>query len=219
MPKLLSKEKIKKIKLLRQKGYSLPEIYKEVKVGYGTVFRYIQDIKILPEYRKIWHEKQGGSVKRMKIREQQAEKKAFETIPSLSNKEKMIFLSALYWGEGGKADFNLMNTDPELIKVFIQGLKEVFNISPDRLRVSIRIYEDLDRNKCLKFWSEITKVPIDKFVNVNVLQGRKKGKLEYGMCRVRMLKGGDMLKYMKALNRRIKELFCSRSSTDRAQVS
>ena len=219
MPKLLSKEKIKKIKLLRQKGYSLPEIYKEVKVGYGTVFRYIQDIKILPEYRKIWHEKQGGSVKRMKIREQQAEKKAFETIPSLSNKEKMIFLSALYWGEGGKADFNLMNTDPELIKVFIQGLKEVFNISPDRLRVSIRIYEDLDRNKCLKFWSEITNVPIDKFVNVNVLQGIKKWKLEYGICRVRMLKGGDMLKYMKALNRRIKELFCSRSSTDRAQVS
>jgi restriction system protein len=59
----------------------------------------------------------------------------------------------------------------------------------------------------------------EKFVNVNVLRGKKKGKLKYGMCRVRILKGGDMLKYMRALNNRIVNIFCSRSSTDRAQVS
>lgn len=51
MPKLISQEKIKRIRLLRQKGYSLPEIKKEVRVGYGSVFRYIQGVEILPEYR------------------------------------------------------------------------------------------------------------------------------------------------------------------------
>jgi len=203
MSKLLLKETIEKIKLLRQKGYSLPEIKKEVKASHGSVFRHMQGVKILPEYWKEWHGKQGGSIKRMKIRERLAEEKAEKTIISLSDKEKMIFLTALYWGEGNKSDFNLMNTDADLIRVFIQGLQEIFNISKDRLRISIRIYEDLNKRECLQYWSKITGVPVEKFVSVNILKGNKKGKLPYGMCRLRILKGGDMLKYIKALKNRI----------------
>jgi predicted DNA-binding protein YlxM (UPF0122 family) len=207
MPKLLSKETIGKIKLLRQRGYSLPEIKREVKASHGSIFRHIQGVKILPEYWKEWHGKQGGSIKRMKIREQIAEKKAKNSIYSLSDKEKMIFLTVLYWGEGSKSDFNLMNTDADLIKIFIKGLREVFNIAKDRFRISIRIYEDLDKQECLKYWSKITGVPAEKFINVDVLHGNKKGKLPYGMCRVRILKGGDMLKYIKALRKQIINLF------------
>lgn len=207
MPKLISKETIKKIKLLRQKGYSLPEITKEVKAGYGSVYRYIQGVKILPKYQKVWFGKRGGSFKRMKLAENKAKNKANKTINSLSDKEKIIFLTALYWGEGSKSDFNLMNTDADLIRVFIQGLQEIFNISKDRLRISIRIYEDLDKNECLKYWSKITGVPAKKFVSVNILKGNKKGKLAYGMCRIRILKGGDMLKYIKALKNKVTDLF------------
>ena len=173
MPKLIPKEIIKQIKLLRQKGYSLPEIKKVVNVGHGSVFRYIQGVEILPEYRKIWHSKRGGSFKRMKLAEKKAEEKADEYIVRLSEKEKLIFLSALYWGEGSKGDFGLTNSDPDLIKVFVLGLKEVFKISTDRLRISIRIYRDLDKDKCLKFWSKITEVPVSKFVSVNVLDGKR----------------------------------------------
>lgn len=215
MPKLIPKETIKKIKLLRQRGYSLPEIKKEVKVGHGSVFRYIQGVEILPEYKQIWHSKRGGSFKRMKLAEKEAEKNALTSIDSLSKKEKMIFLSALYWGEGSKSDFNLMNTDADLIRVFIKGLYELFNVSKDRLRISIRIYEDLDKKECLKYWSRITGVEYEKFVSVDVLKGRKKGKLPYGMCRVRILKGADMLKYIKALKNRIVSLCSPHSSTDR----
>lgn len=207
MPKLIPKKTINKIKLLRQKGYSLPEIKKEVRASHGSVFRHIQGVKILPEYWKEWHGKQGGSIKRMKIRERIAEEKAEKTIHSLSNKEKMIFLTALYWGEGSKSDFNLMNTDADLIRVFTQGLQEIFNISKDRLRISIRIYEDLDKQKCLEYWSKITGVSAEKFVSVNILKGNKKGKLPYGMCRLRVLKGGDMLKYIKALKDKVVSLF------------
>jgi len=207
MPKLIQREKIDKIKLLRKKGYSLPEIAKELNVGTASVFRYTQGVEILPQYWKEWHGKQGGSIKRMKLREQEAINKAAIEIPSLSIKEKLIFLSALYWGEGNKKDFNLINSDPELIKIFINGLGEVFSIPKDKLRISIRIYEDLNINKCLKFWSSITGVPVNKFKSVNILKGKKIGKLEYGMCRIRIEKGGDMLKYVTALKNRIKELF------------
>lgn len=220
MPKLIPREMIKKIRLLRQQGYSLPEIKKVVKVSHGSVFRYIQGIEILPEYKQVWHSKRGGSIKRMKIAEKKAEKMANKFIKRLSVKEKMIFLSALYWGEGSKSEFGLSNTDPDLIKIFVNGLESVFNIHRDRLRVSIRIFEDLDQKKSLSFWSKITGIPKEKFTSVNILRGKKKGKLQYGMCRIRMTKGGDVLKYIKALNKKITNIFTSsHSSTDRAQVS
>jgi len=188
---------------LRQRGYSLPEIHKKVDVGYGSVFRYSQGVKILQRYQKEWRKKQGGSIKRMINKEKLAEQKAKKTITTLTNRERLIFITALYWGEGSKSDFNLMNTDADLIKVFLQGLREIFNISNDRIRISIRIYEDLDKQRCLNYWSKITGISTSEFVSVNVLKGKKKGKLQYGMCRLRVLKGGDMLKYIKALKKRV----------------
>jgi hypothetical protein len=207
MPKLIPKETIEKIKLLRQRGYSLPEIKKEVNVGHGSVFRYIHGVKILPKYWKEWHGKRGGSIKRMKYNEKLAEEKAKKIINSLSDKEKIIFLSALYWGEGNKKDFNLINSDPDLIKVFINGLASLFDVKKDDLKISIRIFEDLDKNECLKFWSNMTGVPVNKFVRVNTLKGRKKGKLNHGMCRVRVKKGGDLLKCVLAIKKRVIELY------------
>lgn len=207
MPKLIPKKTIKRIITLRKKGYSLPEIQREVKVGYGSVHRYIKGVNILPDHIKTWFGKRGGSIKRMKVRELHANNQAAQIITSLSKKEKMIFLSALYWGEGCKSDFNLMNTDPQLIKVFIQGLQEVFHITKDRFRISIRIYEDLDRKKCLTFWSQVTGISKESFVNIDVIKGKKKGKLAYGMCRVRILKGSDMLKYVSALKNKISSFF------------
>lgn len=207
MVRLIPQEKKNKVKILRQKGWSLPEIAIELGIGKASVFRYIQGVVILPKYIKEWHGKQGGSIKRMKEKEQIAQGKAQRKIRSLSIKEKMIFLSALYWAEGGKGDFNITNTDPKLIGVFVKGLEDIFGISKDRLRVSIRIFEDMDKYKCLEYWSSVIKIPIDKFANVNILKGKKSGKLEYGMCRVRITRGGDMLKYIKALYMRIAFLY------------
>lgn len=143
----------------------------------------------------------------MEARKKYAQDQARKTITSLTKKEKIIFLSALYWGEGGKTDFNFINSDPNLIKVYIEGLQNVFGVTKDKLKVSIRIYEDLDKEKCLEYWSFVTGVPINKFVNVNILKGKKIGKLSYGMCRIRITKGGDMLKYIKAVYGRVSALF------------
>ena len=125
----------------------------------------------------------------------------------MSGKERLIFAVALYWGEGNKKDFGLTNSDPELIRVFVWSLENLFSIDKNRLRVSIRIFEDMNRAKCLDYWSKIIGLPVEKFVNVDILRGKKKGKLKYGICRVRILKGGDVLKYLVALKKVIVENF------------
>ena len=197
----LDNDKVLKIKNLRSLGYSLPEISRELEVPKTTVFRYIKDVQILPEFIKLWEAKRAGSRYRKILKEKQAFLDGRKVVKNLSSKEKMLFACALYWGEGSKKDFGLSNTDPELIKSFINILRNVFNIQNDRLRISIRIYEDLDRDRCLNFWSRIVDIEKEKFINVDVLHGKKKGKLEYGMCRVRVLKGGDLLKQIKGINK------------------
>lgn len=199
----LSLETIEKIKLLRSKGFSLPELSKEFGIPKTTLFHHIRDVKILPEFLSSWRGKWGGSIKLKLQKEKRALEEGKQLVETLSKKEKMLFISALYWAEGSKKDFGLSNTDPALIKVFIEGLQEVFGIVKQDFRVSVRIYEDLDREKCLDFWSGVTGVPKEAFISVNVLQGKKLGKLEYGMCRVRIVKGGDLLKKIVGINKAV----------------
>ncbi|PIV00335.1 hypothetical protein COS54_03210 [Candidatus Shapirobacteria bacterium CG03_land_8_20_14_0_80_39_12] len=207
MSKRIPLEVIRKVQSLREKGWSFNEIKKETRLCSGSVYRYASQTEILQEYQQIWKSKQSGSILRKRKAEEDANNKASVAINTLSDKERLIFLSALYWGEGGKGDFNLTNTDSELMKVFVKGLKEIFGLKTDDFRVSIRTYEDLDKDKCLIFWSKITGVPKEKFVNVDVLKGKKEGKLPYGMCRLRIRRGGNMLKYLTALRKQVTKLF------------
>lgn len=209
MAKRLTPEIKERIYYLRRRGFSLNEIKAKIPVGYGTIFRYIQGVQILPKYRKWWFGKRGGSRKRKKIAEYEAEKRAHKLIKVLSVKERTIFHCALYWAEGGKRDFNFTNTDPEMIKIFVDGLENIFGIPKSNFRVSIRIYEDLDKQKCLTYWAKIVGIAPENFVNIDVLKGKKSGKLAYGMCRVRIRKGGNMLKYMAALRKRMIETYLS----------
>ncbi|HEX6977336.1 MAG TPA: hypothetical protein VF185_03190 [Patescibacteria group bacterium] len=184
---------------MRSQGKSLPEINKMLNVSYGTVYRYMKDVEILPEFREEWEFKKKGSIRRKMLAEKDASIKAKALITNLSTKEIAIIISALYWAEGTKSDFSLTNSDPQLIKLFINGLKKIFNIEAERFRLSVRVYEDLNVEKCINFWSIITGLPKQNFVGIDILKGKKTGKLEYGICRVRVLKGGDMLKYLKAI--------------------
>lgn len=203
----LTSSEIQKIKNLRSHGHSLSEISDVLNVPKTTILRYIKGVKILPEFLTEWSIKRGGSRKRKLLKEAKAFEDGKNLVGNLSNKEKLLFLSALYWAEGSKKDFGLSNTDPMLIKIFVAGLREVFGITDDQLRISIRLYEDLDRDKSLSFWSQVVNIPKERFLGVNVLVGKKKGKLEHGMCRVRILKGGDVLKKVNGINKAVIEGF------------
>jgi len=199
----LSKEKILKIKSLRSHGYSLPEIGKTLNIGKTTAFYHIKNVKILPEFMNEWINKRGGSKKLKLTKENLAFEAGKKLINKLSDKEKLLFLCALYWAEGNKKDFILTNSDPDLIKVFIDGLRRVLGVCDDRIQVSLRLYADINKEKSLSFWSKIAKIPKEKFLNIYILPGKKKGKLEYGMCRIRVRKGGDLLKKIFGINKAI----------------
>ncbi len=214
-----SDDQISQIKKLRSLGFSTPEISNTLGISRTTVLRYIKGVQILPEYLPEWSLKRGGSRKRMLLREQKALEEMNQLIDSLSIKEKLLVLSSLYWGEGEKRDFGLSNTDPNLVRVFMWCMREVFGVDEDRFKISIRVYEDLDKEECLKFWSQVTNIPVSEFLATDVLLGKKLGKLTYGMCRIRIKKGGDLLKKVKAVNSIITKLCVPVAQLDRAPRS
>lgn len=199
----ISQKEIDKIIHLRKLGYSLPEIKNTIKRSSTTIFRYAKDVKILPEYLEIWKVKRGGSKTRSLKLWKDAEQKAEQLIKNLGKTEKFLIAVCLYWSEGTKQDFSLSNTDPDLIKTFITCLEEI-GVNKNELKVSVRIYEDLDRNQAINFWAKIIGISPSDILNVNILKGKKHGKLPYGMCRVRVTKGGNYLKLLQSAVKVIK---------------
>ncbi|MDP3792783.1 MAG: hypothetical protein Q8Q89_03570 [bacterium] len=163
-----------------------------------TIWYHIQGIKILPKYIKIYKSKQGGSIKKSKMEWEQAKQEASRLVGSISKKERLLIAASLYWAEGAKGDFQLTNTDPDLIKTYIKCLREL-GVKKDRLSVNIRVYEDINTSKACSFWSKVTGVSKKEIKYVNVLYGKKNGKLPYGMCRLRVKKGRYHFKLINSI--------------------
>lgn len=201
-PRLLSRE-IKKIKNLRKTGHTLPEIKKITKRSYGTVWRYIEGISILPQYQEIWKAKRGGSKAKSNREWQEAKVKASGIIGRLGFSEKMLILSCLYWGEGNKTELNLINSDPILVRTFLRCLKDL-GVKDDELKISLRLFESINRRKAISFWTRTLSLPRGTIRKIDVISGKKVGKLKYGMCRVRVKKGGRYFKLIISMINLIK---------------
>ncbi len=199
MPKAaLPSEEVQQLVRLRETGHSLPEIHRISGRAYGTVFRYIKDVAILPEYRELWRVKRGGSKYRAFRAFEEAKQRAKKLLSNIEDRDRMFILAALYWGEGTKRELNLINGDPELVRVFVSCLRTL-GITNDQLKITLRIFEDMDRKKVVTFWSQMLEMKRQHIASINVLKGKKKGKLQYGMCRVRVKKGKDHFKFILAM--------------------
>jgi hypothetical protein len=178
---------INKIIKLRKDGLSLNDIQKVVPVGKTTIFRYLRGIKINKDI------KNTGSFRKSQRDWNFSRTIANEKIEEVGSKEKMLILACLYWGEGNKRELNLINSDPNLIKVFVACLMDL-GVSKEELLVSIRTYEDMNIDFVKTFWAKNIGIKKEQIKSVDVLIGKKEGKLKYGMCRIRVRKGGKYFK-------------------------
>lgn len=208
MPKLKTDVlSIQRIVELRKTGHSLPEIAKITGKGKTTVFKYIKGVEVRPQFHALLKAKQGGSKERSMVKWDEANALARKLIGRFVERDKLIILASLYWGEGAKNnDLSLNNSDPFLIKVFIECLKSI-GVKDDDFKINLRVYEDIDCKEAVDFWSNFLNLSKDKILGVNVLNGKKIGKLKYGMCRVRVRKGSPYFKLIISMISLIKSNF------------
>ncbi len=97
----------------------------------------------------------------------------------------------LFWGEGTKANkdsVRLGNTDPKLIRRFMDFLIKFFNIQKSDLKFGLQLFTDISKKEALDFWKKYLKIEDNQFYKVIVTKSRSLGtyrkKSKYGVLTV-----------------------------------
>jgi len=173
---------------LRLSGKSIPEISRETGVAKTTVQRYVRGVKIPAELLKNLKEKQGGARERAMGLRANALERASALLGNLSERDYAMLLIGLYWGEGTKRDLSIINSDASLLQTVMLCLR-MSRIATDRISISLRVHNDIRIPEAKAFWVRTLRVPEERIEMVEVIEGKKKGKLPYGMCRIRVRSG------------------------------
>lgn len=98
----------------------------------------------------------------------------------------------LYWGEGTKSNKNsvrLGNTDPRLIKKFVEFLVKICGIKKEKLRFGLQVFSDISPGQTLKFWQHELDMPKNQFFPTIIVTparglGTYRQKTKYGVLTV-----------------------------------
>jgi len=188
-------EKQEAIKL-RLQGKSYNEIRKLLGIpSKGTLSYWFKNFPLPPEAQKklaknseLAH-KRGlfrFNLERTKAIEQEnkeARLKAKREINILTKRELLLIGAALYWGEGSKGSRNgvgkgiaIANSDPLLVAMFMRFVREILCTTEDRIRAGIQVHDNVDIEVARRFWSKVTKLPIDRFYIIKQISSASKKK-------------------------------------------
>ncbi len=113
-------------------------------------------------------------------------------INSVYLKELKAIGAMLYWGEGYKSEkgsiVDFANSDPKMILIFLNFLRNIYGLNEKRLRVLLYCYADQNVNKLIRYWSKLTKIPQNQFSKPYTRKDfdiSNKRKMEYGLIHIR----------------------------------
>lgn len=185
---------------LRKSGKSYLEIKKELGVPKSTLSDWFRDqkwsrgisLKLIEKTRNVHsiriqelNKIRGNNLKRLY---EQARKEAIEDFELL--KYHPLFISGLmiYWGEGNKSSkshCSIANTEPLMIKLFLQFLRNICGFKSPKIKAWILLYPDLDEKICKEFWMKNTTLKENDFHKSIVIKGKHKtNKLSFGVCSI-----------------------------------
>ncbi len=198
---------IRRMKTLRRKGMSIPEIVAITGIPKTTVWHNVHTIVLRESDAKRIKSRQGGST----LRSQKSWRKANDHAQKILNTSKGSgdlprLVAMLYWAEGSKGEMVFTNTDIHMIQLYLIFLFEILKINPKEVSLLIRISDPIVPVKALNYWSRLTKISKARIkINHNNLQN--KTKTRYGICRVSLKKGGYSLKVIYSMIDAIKKEF------------
>lgn len=160
---------------LRSQGYSIKEIARKLDISVSTASGWLRKVileskakarlkkrKLLGYYKtsQRWQRKKSEQEKRVQLKV----KKVFAPARPDKNTYK-IFCSLLFWAEGTKTGsyVSFINSDPQMIAVFLKLLRASFPLTEEKFRAMVHIHEYHDEKEILKFWSEKTNIPLSQF--------------------------------------------------------
>lgn len=183
---------------MRKKGRSIHDLMKLFSLPKTTIWYHIHKVKLTKSQKDLLRSQQGGGEKQKELRWMQAREQARKLLAG-GNRELSIILAMLYWVEGHKKfSCSFTNSDGRMIAVYLFILRRVFLIQEESILPVVRIFSGMDRNKCLHYWSDITRVAKEDII-IRLNDGGSRGRTPYGICRIVLKKGNQTLKLIHSL--------------------
>jgi hypothetical protein len=190
---------------LRKKGFSYNEINNQLHVSKSTLSNWCKDIALTKEQAfRLFNNKLKGSAKGRIIgaKRQQEEKikkinnlliQGKKEVGKLNKKSRFMVGIALYVAEGTKSEKSpgFANSDPKIIKFMRSWFKEFCKIPDEKFRGAIWIHDNLNVKNAEKYWSNLTKIPLNQFhktyISENKINSKKirKNLHEFGVFSIR----------------------------------
>jgi transposase-like protein len=209
-------DKEKAIKL-RLRGNSYSQIQKKLgEISKSTLSLWLKNVSLSDKSRakienRIYKKATTALIKRNKAQSHIARKKAKETRKKYSSKIKRLSFEnleliglALYWAEGYKKPIirngrevsshpiSFTNSDPEMIKIFLRFIREIFQVQENRIRANLRIFKHMDEESAINFWTKKTSLPKENFSKTFVSKHplstsrRPFNRLPFGVIQIRI---------------------------------
>lgn len=79
------------------------------------------------------------------------------------------------------------NSDPNLIKLFVDFMRQELDINETRVKCQVAVYDDLKIDEIELFWSKVTNIPLKNFNKTIIFKPKNlKNKLNLqGTCKIR----------------------------------
>jgi transcriptional regulator with XRE-family HTH domain len=186
----------------RDEGKSMKEIAELLNVSKSSVSSWVRDIELTAaqhatlQERNHMHERQrmaraamSENARRRRLAWQEDGRKR-----ARSADRRYVAGCMLYWAEGSRSRNKLVftNSDPEMIRLFVEFLQSAFELSARRLRITCNLFADHARRQreLEHFWLQTARLPTGCLCKSTVnrysrySKRKRKNKLPYGTCRV-----------------------------------
>lgn len=199
---------------MRLKGHSYNEINKALHIPKSTLAVWFRDTVLSEKARgrlsgRVRLGVLNGLIKRNKLQTHNAQirartirTRAAASVTKLGLHDLTVVGAVLYWAEGYKRikirngreltshTISFLNSDPEMIQLFVHFLEKVLHISRREIYLVMRLYPHINEIEAMHYWTDITGLSGDNFRNSTFLvTGASKGirpfnRLPYGTLQV-----------------------------------
>jgi predicted transcriptional regulator len=133
---------------------------------------------------------------------------AKEKIDLISKRDLLLIGTALYWGEGGKANKGVAcvaNSDPKIIQIMMRFFREIYDVPETKFRGNVHTFSHLNAKTAEGYWSNISGIPMTQFYKTyskpSIASLNKKDSLPYGTFQLYVCDTNIYLKIMGMIER------------------
>lgn len=162
---------------MRKEGASLKTIAKSLGASKSSVSLWVRNLELSDRVQKVISDSYTNGQKAaretiptrtsQRLSEARNEAEALILKEPISDTTALILCSLLYWCEGAKTPndngLKFSNSDSLLVASYLSLFRRSTAIDEKKFRALLHLHEYHEESVQLKFWSEVTKIPVQQF--------------------------------------------------------